>query len=134
MSRYAFFLWIVFLGLAVFTTLACGSHALQSITISPTSADAQDYPNGQVQFVATGYFKTDPLIVTPLPANWNALEQSLSPTSAVSVTSTGLAQCADGALGTYLVEASDPMPLEPGAYNCPFLGCVIEATAKLTCP
>jgi hypothetical protein len=132
MPRYVF-LWIVFLGLAVYMTLACGSHVLQSITISPTSADAKDYPNGRVQFVATGHFNTNPLEVTPLSPNWSALDQSLSPTSAVSVTSTGLAQCADGALGTYLIEASDPMP---GSHTgmCPELGCVIFATAQLTCP
>jgi len=139
MSRYAFFLWIVLLGLAVFTTLACGSHALQSMTISPTSADGQDYPNGQVQFVATGHFKTDPLIVTPLSANWGVCEFPFTPTSAISVTSTGLAQCASGSVGTYTVWANDPMPLGSGAINCPAMGacgggCVIEATAKLTCP
>ena len=36
---------------AMFLT-ACGSN--QPITVSPTSADAQNFPNGIVQFTATG--------------------------------------------------------------------------------
>lgn len=52
-----------------------------------------------------------------------------------SVTSTGLAQCASGAVGTYSVWANDPMPLGPGIYNCPAStacggGYTIQATAR----
>jgi len=46
---------ITFLSFAAWIALACGSsHELQSITVSPASADAQNYPDGEVPFVATG--------------------------------------------------------------------------------
>ena len=39
-------------------TLSCGAgqSQLKSITLSPATADAQAYPDGQVQFTATGYY------------------------------------------------------------------------------
>jgi hypothetical protein len=62
-----FFLALVAVAAA---TLSCGSGSnasrqLQSITLIPASADAQDYPNGQVQFTATGYYDAAPMTVTP---------------------------------------------------------------------
>jgi len=123
--------------------LSCGSnssstHRLQSITLSPASADAQNLPSGMVQFTATGEYNSPPLIVTPLPATWGVCYQ-FQPTNEISVTNNGLAHCASGAVGTYTVWASDPMDLPPGTYACPAEtacggGCTITATAQLTCP
>ena len=120
--------------------LSCGSraqHQLQSITLSPANADAQQYPDGQVQFVVTGYYNNAPLTVAPLPATWGACYQS-SPTTEISINSTGGAQCGVGAVGTYLIWANDPLP-DTGVYSCPSTnacgqGCVVSATAQLTCP
>lgn len=108
------------------------------ITLSPAVADGQDYPNLQVQFIATGYYINPSRTVTPLSAAWGTCHQ-FAPTSAISVNSTGLAQCASGAVGTYSVWANDPMPLAPGVYSCPASpacggGCTIQATAQLTSP
>ena len=141
MKRLRFPLFLFALVVAAALVLSCGAsseHQLQSITLDPASADAQDYPRGQVQFVATGHYKIAPLTATPLSATWGTCYQ-FAPTSAISVTSTGLAQCASGAAGTYSVWANDPMPLGPGAYFCPAStpcggGCTIQATAQLTCP
>lgn len=123
--------------------LSCGSsapvqHQLQSITLSPASADAENYANGQVQFVATGHFSTAPMTVSPLTANWGACYQ-FAATSAVWVTSAGLAQCARGAAGTYTVWANQPADLPPGVYNCTAEtacggGCTVQGSAQLTCP
>lgn len=120
-------------------TLSCGARSqgqgpLQSITLNPATADAQDYPNNQVQFVATGYYTNPSRTVTPLSATWGVCYQNAA-TSAISVTSTGLAQCASGVVGTYSVWADDPMPLGPGAYNCPAStacggGCTIQASTS----
>jgi hypothetical protein len=59
--------------LAVAITLACGSspppRALQSVSLSPPTADAQGSP---VQFTATGYFNDQPSRVTLSAANWGA--------------------------------------------------------------
>jgi len=116
------------------------THQLQSITLTPASADGQNYANGQVQFVATGHYNVDPLTVTPLPATWGTCTQQFAATTAVSVTQNGLAQCTSGGAGTYTVWANDPITELPGqVYSCPAQGacgggCVIQANAQLTCP
>jgi hypothetical protein len=143
MEKLGLVLSLIALSVAASLTLSCGVRSqgqdlLQSITLSPAIADPQDYPNGQVQFIATGYYINPSRTVTPLSATWGACYQN-APTSAISVTSTGLAQCASEAVGTYSVWANDPMPLGPGAYNCPAStacggGCTIQATAQVTCP
>jgi hypothetical protein len=123
-------------------TLSCGANSdpgserhLLSVTLSPTTADAQQSPDGKVQFIATGYYNTAPYTVTPLSAGWGTCYQD-APTSAISVTRTGLAQCASGAVGTYTVWANDP-PVPLGA-NCLAMtacggGCFVAGTAQLTC-
>lgn len=136
----------LFLALLVTTAviaLGCGSSnadnsqppslgQLQSITLSPAVANANDYPNGDVQFVATGYYKTPPSPVTPLIVQtWGAC-QANNPTSEVTVSSNGLAQCAEGATGTYSVFASvltDCNVIGPCGS-----GCYVTGTAQLTCP
>ncbi len=38
-------------------TLACGSRGpLKSVSVTPATANADDYPAGQVQFTAFGYY------------------------------------------------------------------------------
>jgi hypothetical protein len=74
--------------------LSCGSSsdcALQSITLSPATADAKDYPGGQVQFTATGNYDADPKTVTPLSAGWGSCVDNAS-TTAISVSQSGEAQ------------------------------------------
>lgn len=42
-------------------TLACGSsRTLQSVSVTPAVANAQNFPNGQVPFTATGMFSKPP--------------------------------------------------------------------------
>jgi hypothetical protein len=138
---------------AAWLALACGAsptgpHLIQSLTLSPASADAQNYAEGKVGFVATGHFDTAPFTVTPLPANWGAESEFVSNGSltygsangAVSVDTNGVAQCALGALGTYAVVAwviQDPnLRGTCGSSNSigeP--GCnVVQGIAQLTCP
>jgi hypothetical protein len=136
---------VSFFALAVVASLAlsCGANSdpssnrqLLSIALSPATADAQDYPDGQVQFMATGDYNTAPYTVAPLSAGWGTCYQEAS-TSAISVSRSGLAQCASGAVGTYTVWANDArLPL--GA-NCLAMtacggGCFVAGTAQLTCP
>jgi len=88
--------FLLFLAAAI--ALACGSPAgprnttgiLKSVSISPASADAQNYPLGLVQFTATGQYTTAPFQVTPLTATWGACYQG-SATNGVSVSSNGVA-------------------------------------------
>ena len=89
--------------LTIAITLACGSspRTLQSVSLSPPTADAQGNP---VQFMATGYFNEQPSSVTLSAANWGACHQNQR-TTGVSVSAEGVAQCAAGAVGTYTVWA-----------------------------
>lgn len=133
----------VVLFLAGSLLLSCGGssapqHSLSSITLSPANADAKDYPKGEVQFTATGNYSTAPVTETAVPATWGTCDQ-FAPTTAVSVTDRGLAQCASSAVGTFTVFAYDPPPNTTGAYSCPAQtacggGCVIQGSAQLTCP
>lgn len=135
----SFFILAVVASLA----LSCGANSdpsssrqLLSITLSPATADAKDYPDGQVQFTATGHYNSAPYTVAPLSAGWGTCYQEAT-TSDISVNRTGLAECASGAVGTYTVWANDvPYPL--GA-NCLAMtacggGCFVAGTAQLTCP
>jgi len=130
----SFFVLVLAGSLAV---LSCGSSQtqLQSMSLNPTAADAKNYPGGQVQFTATGYYINPTHTVTPQSATWVACQNN-APTNDVSLTSSGLAQCGSGATGNYSINAWD---FRNGSYSCPVMtacggGCTIEATAQLTCP
>lgn len=130
-------------------TLACGSPAShispscssaptqtnsgmpQSVLLCPATADAKDYPDGEVQFLMIGSFATSPspaLVPGPM---WGSC-QNQAPTTGVTVNSKGLAHCASGASGTYTVWATG------GPLTClvisPCGACGPTATAQLTCP
>jgi hypothetical protein len=146
MPRYARFLSIAFLAVAASITLACGAASsqrqAQALTVSPASADAQDYPNGQVPFTATGTFSLPPTPVSPLQANWSAAAEqdgNYTPTTAVSINSKGVAQCTSGASGVYAIGAW--VPKNPNPPTCEVIGVFgdppcnsVLATAQLTCP
>jgi hypothetical protein len=133
---FSFFL----LTLIAAITLACGSsssHVLQSINISPATADAQ---GGQVQFTAIGLFSSSPAKATLTNATWGACDQS-GATAGVSVNSSGLAHCLAGAVGTYTVFTVDSIPPSKSVCNvipaCGFTGNAcgeIYGAATLTCP
>jgi hypothetical protein len=115
--------------------LSCGANStpgqLQSITISPATATA-GLPGQTVQFTATGHYSAAPYAVTPQPATWGACFQN-APTTAVSVTSAGVAQCESpgGPIVAYSIFAFDQT-------NCNLLtacggGCTVVGTAQLSC-
>lgn len=124
------------LALAASFALSCGttshptaSDQLQSITISPATAAIVDTIT-QVQFTATGHYNGPPYTLTPQSAAWGACYQN-APTSAVTVSSSGLAQCATPGDETVTIFAYDMT-------NCNVLtvcggGCTIVGTAQLTC-
>jgi len=134
-------------------SLACGTsrsdaHLIQSLTVSPTSADAQNYPGGKIPFAATGHYNTAPMTVSPLKANWNPYAEQIwngsvtyvPANGAISVDSSGVAQCAATASGTYAVLAwtiQDPN-LSGGCGSMNSFGepgCnVVQGMAQLTCP
>lgn len=137
MEKVRFALSFFALVLAASLALSCGANQNQSqnqlrtIMVSPATADAQNYPDGQVPFIATGIYVNPTRKVTPQPASWNACQQN-APATEVSVSNTGVAQCEGGASGTYTIDAFDPT-------NCTTItacggGCTVLGTAQLTCP
>lgn len=122
-------------------SLACGSspHVLQSVNISPASADALNYSGGQVPFTASGSYSRPPSPVSPLSATWGACDQGGNSTNQVTVSANGLAQCTSGAAGTFIVWAFATNPSN-GTANCNVLTASVGAaeeitgTAQLTCP
>ena len=108
-------------------TIGCGgaSRQLQSVAVTPATADAQSFPGGQVQFTAVGTY-TQP----PSPSNLAQAAWSLSDPTLATVDQNGLAQCIAGASGVVTVTAGVSGP-------CSGTGCTaiqITGAAKLTCP
>ena len=81
----------------------CGNstpRGLLSVTASPATADAKDFPNGQVQFVPTGTYNKAPTTVTPQPVSaW-----LVSPNGIATINQSGLASCVAGQAGTVTIE------------------------------
>ena len=142
MQKLQFALSLLGLFAISWVALSCGAASpvnqgpvqpgqLQSITLSPAMADAQDYPDGHVSFLATGVYVNPAHTVTPQPAVWGVCQKNLA-TDEVSVTNAGVAQCASGAVGAYSVFAYQ-------LTNCNVLnqcggGCTVVGTAQLNCP
>jgi hypothetical protein len=111
------------------------SRVLLSITVTPETADAAIYPNGQVTFTATGTFSLSPS-PAPIPAaapysGEILVSNPTNPAATIAtVISTGngtaVIQCSPGASGTVPIVAS------ASANN----GTAVEITgsANLTCP
>ncbi len=124
-------------------TLSCGgSRQLKSVTLQPAQADAKDFPNGQVQFTASGVFGNSsmPVTLTSKDVTWCYGGPANTPTAGVcagnvaqlvSVDSNGLAQCNSGSQGVALVLAGVPsgMPMPDAGQPLKVYG-----SAMLTCP
>ena len=106
----------------------CGSGSpriLQSISVTPASADAHSFSNGQVQFTAMGVYSQPPSPSPLTQSGW-----SLSDPTIATISTLGLAQCNPGASGAVTVKASASAP-------CSGTGCtaaLFSGTAQLTCP
>lgn len=115
--------------LVALTLAGCGNSHLKSVTVTPATADAKNFPGGQVQFTATG---------KPVPVKnvqWCVGSATGfcngNVASAATVDGNGLASCTGVLNGTSIILAgttnSMGMPDQGGQLN-------IFGTAKLTCP
>ncbi len=120
---------------ALLLALGCGGmsndnpRVLQSINVTPATADALNFPNGQVQFGATGNFSAPPTPVTPLTlSGWASSDITIATVDFNS----GVAHCVPGATGVATIRASAPKggPDMP----TPGTGVLISGTAQLNCP
>ena len=132
-------LWIV-LGISLLGMLGCGDSKLTSVSLSPASADAQNFPGGKVQFTATGTYSNGSK-VTPLKnISWCIGTIGANPAAgmcvgnigtAATVDGNGLAQCVPGGNGIVTVLAGSG-----GSGSLPDQGqqLAVYGTAQLTCP
>ncbi len=138
MPKFGFLLLSVLLFLGSLGALSCGSsnspRLLQSMTLAPAAADAQNFPNGQVQFTATGSFTAPPTPAQVTVATW-CVHDSNGCTAGVgaSVDADGVAQCDAGFTGTVTIAA-----LASNGAGAPVVmggtGALVTGTAQLTCP
>jgi|SRR5215471_4142105 len=132
-------LLLIFFGLGIG---GCGgstkssSRQLQSITVTPASADAQASPGGKVQFMATGTFNMAPMTVMSTPVLWSIGNPFGSPPPtmpAATIDVNGLAQC-NGFVGKAIIEATAPTEPEIPLLQMTSMTVTVSGMAQMTCP
>ena len=130
------FLILIFFGLGIAGCGGSSSRQLQSLTITPASADAQAFPGGKVQFTAAGTFNMAPTTVMSPSVMWS-IGTPFSPPPvnmpAASVDANGLAQC-NGFVGNVIVEATAPTEPEIPLAQMTSMTTTVSGTAQMTCP
>src|SRR5581483_1669908 len=135
MPRFRFLVPCV-LSLFAAASLSCSSnHRLQSITISPASADAKDFSNGQVQFTAMGNYG---MMTQSAPVKvlwWNSTPWVLAPTTppGFNIDSNGVATCTN-LTGMFSLWATAPKDQSIAVSQMTQSTSQVTATAQLTCP
>jgi len=124
----------------ILTNLGCGSsnRHLQSITVSPATADAKDFSGGQVQFSAMGNYSAAPMQGPIGSVQWCASSSAGVCTSTtvkpgVTISQAGLAQCDAGSMGTWTINANSP-PTQAGNPGGEIGANFAFGSATLTCP
>jgi hypothetical protein len=128
-----------FVLLAALLSSGCGgSRQLQSVTLTPPAADAQNFPNGQVSFLATGNFSQPPSPMTLTSKNvlWcfgdASGECAGNVAPVVTVDQNGVAQCNPTFVGTATILAGTPSLVMVNPDSGPKLK--VFGSAQLTCP
>lgn len=119
-------------------TLGCGSdRRLQSVSLSPSKADARNFPSGHVPFAATGTFSKPPS-PQPLTSNEVTWCVGVSPGSCpgniavgATVDQNGLAQCNPSFVGTAIVMAGK---MKPSMMPDQGSQMTVFGSAQLICP
>jgi hypothetical protein len=117
-------------------TLGCGAmsstpnRVLQSMTLNPANADAQNFSSGQVPFTAVGTFSLAPSpapvpFVAPYSGTW-----SVSDSSVATIDQSGVAKCVSGAAGTVTIMATASSNSAHGTQ----MSTAVSSSTKLTCP
>ncbi len=115
------------------------SGGLKSLAISPSSADAQSFPNGQVQFTAMGTYPGQTQAVAVNAVWWNSQPWVIAPSAAptpippVNIDSNGLATCTQFN-GTFTVWATAPKDQNTQLSQMSKGTPQVTATAQMTCP
>jgi len=124
--------------LFLFAIAGCGSNReLQSVSLNPASADARNFPNGQVSFIATGTFSMppSPVNLTSKDVFWcvgssnGACVGNVNP--GANLDQNGAAQCNPGFVGTATILAGTQSSVMVNPDQGPQLK--VFGTAQLTC-
>ena len=134
--------WCLMLVLLGFTVEGCsgfvvfsGGRLLAVVSVSPSSADPLNFPNGVVSFVATGTFNSQPSPITPLPnVQWTVGAPLFGGGVPIATNATidqnGNATCAAGFTGSVQIFANAPVDSnQPISLNNQKVGA-----ATLICP
>ena len=129
---------LILLLLSLLIAIGCGtSGQLKSVTVSPSAADAKNFPNGQVAFSAMGVFGNSSM---PQPLNNKDITWCVGTSagacagninSGATVTANGVGACVPTFIGTATILAGKATPAmnpDGGAQMTVF------GAAQLTCP
>ncbi len=129
--------------LACFTITACSSgnmmnmgmtRQLQSISVTPQSANAQNFTNKQVQFSATGTYNMSPMSGMPQVLWSIGSPFSTMPAPAgVTINQMGMAQCTTFS-GTVTIMATAPMDPGMPLSQMGMMTSNVSGMAQLNCP
>jgi len=128
---------VLALMLALFLSAAgCArGRRLQLITVSPVTADAQDYPHNRVKFTATGIFNRPPVVITPLPVKWTTGFWVNAPQSPnIVIDAKGIAHCNPGFAGAASVMAFAPIDPKVPLEQMGSKTGTVSGSAQLICP
>jgi hypothetical protein len=138
MNRIDLLVSVAALCLIIPTSTGCGStnRQLQSIAVTPATADAQDFSGGIVQFSAVGNYSGS----SPAQGSISAIQWCASPgpgtcvsQNGVTISQTGLAQCDAGSSGTWTINADSP-PTQASQPGGEIGSNIVVGSATLTCP
>lgn len=130
--------FILFLAISV-ALVSCGGASmsmqgrqLQSITVTPMSADARNFPSGMVQFTAMGNFNMAPMTAAT-PVMWSIVPMDSMAPAGVTINSMGVATCS-GFTGTVMIMAMAPAEPQIPLAQMSNMTMNVSGTAQLTCP
>jgi hypothetical protein len=149
MRRFLNVILFLVLSAVLVLTVSCGGTSmsaqgrqLQSITVTPATADAKNSPNGMVQFSAMGNFNMAPMTAAtpvtwslgmPMASNPMMPMASTSAPMTVTISTAGVAQC-NGFMGTVSVMATAPMDPSMPVSQMSNMTMNVTGMAQLTCP
>jgi len=120
-------------GIAI-ALVSCGTNnKLQSISVTPATANAKDYAVGRVQFTAAGTY-TNGSQVKPLTVLWSPGPPAVVQPAMVVVDNNGVASCGSVPPGTYPVWAGAPADPHIAVSSMNQSTPTVSGEAQLTCP
>ena len=125
------------------TSMMNSTRQLQSLMVTPSAADAQNFPGAKVQFMATGTFSMAPMTVTSPPVLWSVgspsfmsptpMPMSMAMSTGPSKDANGVAQC-NGFTGITTIEATAPADPNMPITQMNAMMRTVSGMGQLTCP